>query len=118
MNTPVSSMVSVIIGSVIGSVAAAGLKAGAHRLEFNVRALISNWQLIGGGAGYALSTVFFVWGLRHGELSILYPMVSVGYIFNMVWSKLFFGEQITHMKIGALALIMLGVALLGLSATR
>lgn len=118
MTTPVSSMISVIVGSVIGSIAAAGLKAGAHRLEFNVRALITNWQLIGGGAGYLLSTVFFIQGLRHGELSVLYPMVSFGYICNMLWSKVLFGEKITSGKIGALALIMSGVALLGLSATR
>jgi multidrug transporter EmrE-like cation transporter len=116
--TPVSSMVSVIIGSVIGSLGAAGLKAGAHRLEFNIRGLLSNWQLIAGGAGYALSTVFFVRGLRHGELSVLYPMVSVGYICSMLWSKLFFNEPVTRMKIGALGLILAGVALLGLGATR
>jgi multidrug transporter EmrE-like cation transporter len=118
MNTPISSMASVIFGSVIGSFAAAGLKAGAQRLEFNVRALVSNWQLIAGGAGYLLSTVFFIQGLRHGELSVLYPMVSVGYICNMLWSKLLFGEQITGAKIGALALILAGVTLLGLGATR
>ncbi len=47
--TPVSSMVSVVIGSVIGSIAAAGLKAGAHRLEFSIKGLLSNWQLIAGG---------------------------------------------------------------------
>jgi multidrug transporter EmrE-like cation transporter len=115
--TPVSSMVSVVTGSVIGSIAAAGLKAGAHRLEFSVRGLLSNWQLIAGGFGYLLSTVFFVRGLRHGELSVLYPMVSFGYICNMLWSKIFFNEPVTKMKIGALALIMFGVALLGYSAT-
>jgi multidrug transporter EmrE-like cation transporter len=115
--TPVSSMVSVVIGSVIGSIAAAGLKAGAHRLQFNIKALATNWRLGAGGAGYLLSTVFFVRGLRHGELSVLYPMVSFGYICNMLWSKIFFNEPITPVKIAGLALIMLGVALLGYSAT-
>ena len=114
--TPVSSMVSVVIGSVIGSIAAAGLKAGAHRLQFNIRALLTNWQLIAGGLGYLLSTVFFVRGLRHGELSVLYPMVSVGYVCNLLWSKIFFDESVTRMKIGALTLILAGVTLLGFTA--
>jgi drug/metabolite transporter (DMT)-like permease len=113
MNTPVSSMAWVMFGSVIGSLGAAGLKAGAQRLEISVRGVVTNWRLIAGLGGYLLSTVFFIHGVKHGELSILYPMVSVGYIWGMLWSKLFFGEPITRMKIGALALILVGVALLG-----
>jgi multidrug transporter EmrE-like cation transporter len=113
VTTPVSSMAWVMFGSVIGSLGAAGLKAGAHHLELSVRGLATNWRLIGGLGGYLLSTVFFIHGVKHGELSILYPMVSIGYIFGMLWSKMFFGEPITRMKIGALALILAGVALLG-----
>jgi drug/metabolite transporter (DMT)-like permease len=112
MTTPLSSVAWVMTGSVIGSLGAAGLKAGAHRLEFNIRGMVTNWELMLGGLGYALSTVFFVAGLRHGELSILYPMVSVGYIWSMIWSKVFFNEPITKMKIGALAVILCGVGLL------
>ena len=115
--TPASSIVSVLIGSVIGSIAAAGLKAGAQRLKFDIKSLATNWQLGAGGVGYLVSTVFFVRGLRHGELSVLYPMVSFGYICNMLWSKLFFNEPVTKLKIGGLGLIILGVALLGFSAS-
>jgi multidrug transporter EmrE-like cation transporter len=113
MNTPVSSMAWVMFGAVIGSLGAAGLKAGAERLEISVRGVVTNWRLIAGLSGYLLSTVFFIHGVKNGELSILYPMVSVGYICGMLWSKLFFGEPITRMKIGALALILVGVAVLG-----
>ena len=113
MTTPVSSMGWVIFGSVIGSLGAAALKAGAQRLEISIRGVVTNWRLIVGLSGYLLSTVFFIHGVKQGELSILYPMVSVGYIWGMLWSKLFFGEPITRMKIGALALILVGVALLG-----
>jgi drug/metabolite transporter (DMT)-like permease len=116
MTTPLSSVAWVMVGSVVGSLGAAGLKAGAQRLEFHLRGLITNWELIGGGLGYALSTVFFVQGLRNGELSVLYPMVSVGYIWSMLWSKIFFKEPITKLKIGALAVILCGVGLLLLDA--
>ena len=30
--------------------------------------------------------------LKHGELSVLYPMVSLGYVWTLFWSKLFFNE--------------------------
>ena len=55
------------------------------------------------------SSVPFIMGVRHGELSVLYPMVSAGYICTMFWSKLFFGEPITKGKIGALLLIVAGI---------
>lgn len=112
MTTPLSSIAWVMTGSVVGSLGAVGLKAGAHRLEFNIRGVVTNWELICGGLGYALSTVFFVIGLAHGELSILYPMVSIGYAWSMVWSKVFFKEPITKMKVGALAVILCGAGLL------
>lgn len=116
MNTPVSSIAWVMLGSVIGSLGAAGLKAGAQRLELNFRSLAANWRLAVGLGLYLLSTVFFLLGLAKGELSVLYPMVSVGYIWTLLWSKLFFREPITRSKIGGLALILVGVALLGTGA--
>ena len=48
-------------------------------------------------------------GIRNGELSVLYPMVSLGYVCAMVWSRLFFKEPITPGKIGALVMIICGI---------
>jgi drug/metabolite transporter (DMT)-like permease len=114
MNTPVSSIAWVTFGSFIGSFGAVGLKAGAKRLEINFLGLLKNWQLSAGVAGYLLSSVFFVIGLRSGELSILFPMVSTGYIWTTLWSKLFFHEHLTRGKMLGLALILIGCVLLGL----
>lgn len=114
MITPVSSMLWVIFGSFIGSLGAAALKAGAKRLKLDVVALLTNWQLVAGVAAYLISSVFFVFGLREGELSILYPLVSLGYLWTLVWSKIFFGETITRMKLIGVGLVLVGVALLGL----
>ncbi len=114
MNTPISSMAWVSFGAFVGSLGAVGFKAGAKRLEMNLWALLKNWQLAAGVAGYLLSSVFFVAGLRSGELSVLFPMVSTGYIWTTLWSKLLFGEHLTRGKLLGLALILIGCALLGL----
>ena len=113
MNTPISSIAWVVVGSFIGSLGAVGLKAGAQRLELNIVAVATNWRLAAGIGGYLLSTVFFVQGLRHGELSVLYPMVSLGYLWTMLWSKLFFNEPMTKGKLVGLIVILAGCALLG-----
>jgi drug/metabolite transporter (DMT)-like permease len=107
-------MAWVLLGSFIGSFGAVLLKAGAKRLERRLLALLKNWRLAAGVGAYILSSVFFVLGLRNGELSILYPMVSLSYIWTVFWSKTFFGEKLTSAKVYALGLILFGVALLGM----
>ena len=114
MTTPMSSIVLVNIASFIGSLGAVGLKAGAKNLKLTIPALATNWKLHAGIAGYLLSSVFFMLGLKHGDLSVLYPMVSVGYVWTMIWARLLFGEPLTKATVGALGLILVGVGLLGL----
>jgi multidrug transporter EmrE-like cation transporter len=116
--TPVSSMLWVMSGSVIGSCGAVLLKGGAMRIERNIQSLLTNWRLGLGILTYVLSSLFFVRGLKEGELSILYPMVAVGYVFSLPLSKLFFNEPLTKHKVIALALILSGVAMLTQSASR
>ncbi len=115
--TPVSSMALVTVGSFIGSFGAVFLKAGAVRLQMNLRSLLQNWQLAAGVFFFGVSSIFFVLGLREGELSVLYPMVSLGYIWTLFWSRLFFGERLTRTKFAALGLILLGVVMVGFGTT-
>jgi drug/metabolite transporter (DMT)-like permease len=114
VTTPISSIAWVSVGSFIGSLGAVGLKAGAKHVEMNLRALLTNWKLALGLTLYLVSTVFFVKGIAHGEISILFPLVSLGYIWTAIWSKLFFGEEFTRAKFFGLGLILAGCVLLGL----
>jgi multidrug transporter EmrE-like cation transporter len=115
MRTPFVSMFYVFIAAFIGSFGGVFLKAGAHRLDKqHLLSLVLNWRLVVGVSAFLLSSVFFVLGVRQGELSILYPMVSLGYIWTLVWSRLFFKEPLTREKFAGVALILLGVVFLGL----
>lgn len=114
MKTPLSSILYVLVGSLIGSIGAVLLKAASQKISRNWRVLIRNWNLAAGVLAYAVSSMFFVKGLSEGELSILYPMVSVGYIATLFWSKLFFGEKLTVSKFAGLGLIIAGIAVLQL----
>jgi len=118
MTTPVSSIAWVTFGSFIGSFSSLGFKAGSKRLEKNLRSLYTNWPLAAGVAGYLLSSVFFLIGLKSGELSILFPMVSSGYIWTMIWARIFLHEPLTRGKFVGLALILVGCVLLGLGTRQ
>jgi drug/metabolite transporter (DMT)-like permease len=113
MTTPLSSMLWVVGGGVIGSLGAVGLKAGSARLEKNLKALLTNWPLMGGVVAYLISSVLFLKGMSNGQLSVLYPLVAMGQIWTLLWARVFFREHITRYKLIAVALILLGVALIG-----
>lgn len=114
MKTPLSSILYVLVGSVIGSIGAVLLKSASSKISRDWRVLIRNWNLAAGVLAYALSSMFFVKGLSEGELSVLYPMVSVGYICTLFWAKIFFDEKLTTSKFAGLGLIIAGIAVLQL----
>ncbi|MCP5120712.1 MAG: hypothetical protein GY953_58710, partial [bacterium] len=83
MNTPLESILLVFAAAFLGSFGSVCLKAGAGRLHRKWQTLIFNWRLAAGVGLFLLSSYFFVLGIRQGELTILYPMVSLGYIFTL-----------------------------------
>jgi drug/metabolite transporter (DMT)-like permease len=114
MHTPLSSIVLVLFGSFIGSFGAVFLKLGAEHMQGSLSRLINNYWLAIGILLYLLSSVFYIMGVAQGQLSVLYPMVSLGYIWAILWARLFFKEPFTIAKIGGLVMIIFGVALINL----
>lgn len=111
--TPLSSILLVLLASVIGSFGAVYLKLGAAHLNRGFRYIL-NWQLAFGILLFLGSSVPYLMAIHRGELSVLYPMVSLSYVCTLFWSKLFFKEKITLAKVGALALIMAGLVCNGI----
>jgi multidrug transporter EmrE-like cation transporter len=107
-------MALVLMASFIGSFGAVLLKAGAGRLHFGKRYLVLNYRLAFGVMLFLASSYFFVLGVRRGELSVLYPLVSLGYVWALLWSRLFFGEPFTRHKFYGLLLILVGIAFISL----
>ena len=114
MQTPLSSITLVLVSSFIGSFGAVFLKLGAEHLKGSLMRLLTNYWLAVGVVLYLLSSVFYMMGVSQGQLTVLYPMVSLGYIWAILWARLFFKEQFTIAKIGGLMMIIVGVALINL----
>jgi drug/metabolite transporter (DMT)-like permease len=109
------SMLLVFAASVIGSFGAVFLKLGAAKLDGRLLSFL-NARLALGVALFLGSSVFYAMGIKGGQLSVLYPMVSLGYIWTLLWSRLFFKEAFTAQKFAGLALILLGVFFVGLGS--
>lgn len=108
-----------IVGFTI--LAAAGqvlMKLGTNALKLHpsIGGLLTDFPLIAGLALYGVGAVVMVLALRHGELSVLYPLISLSYVWVAVLSVVIFGEMMNSYKLGGICLIMAGVAVLGLGA--
>ncbi len=72
-------------------------------------------HIAGGIACYVVSVVVWIVGLSRVDVSIAYPMLSVGYVLNAVAAWYLFGESFTAQKLIGIAFIILGVFLVARS---
>ena len=109
-------MLLVFAASVVGSFGAVFLKFGSATVSRSLLTFV-NRKLILGVALYLGSSVFYALGLKGAPVSVVYPMVSLGYIWTMVWSRLFFKESFNRQKLIGLSLVLLGVVFVGLGSS-
>jgi multidrug transporter EmrE-like cation transporter len=76
-------------------------------------AILTKPQLFAGYSLYAFSMVLLVVALRHGELSAVYPVIALTFVWVTILSAIIFAEKMNVPKLGGIALIVGGVAQLG-----
>jgi small multidrug resistance pump len=104
----------VIFGTLLAAAAQVLIKRGATGLESkHVIDMITNVNLMAGYALYAAFTLLLSLALRDTELSILYPIISLTFVWVAILSSVIFGEQLGPLKMIGIAIICCGVALLG-----
>lgn len=62
---------------------------------------------------YGLGAVLMILAFRFGSLSVLHPLMSVGYVFALVLGQTQLHEMVSLAKYVAVAIIMVGVTLIG-----
>ncbi|MFN3322661.1 MAG: EamA family transporter [Bryobacteraceae bacterium] len=105
--------------TLFGAAAQVLIKTGANRLEqTDPLAMITNPALVAGYSLYGLSTILLVLALRRGQLSLLYPVISLTYVWVTVLSVWIFNESMNLFKLIGVGVIVLGVAVLGRDGRR
>lgn len=94
-----------------GLVAAGGLN---WNLASLVRLGLNPWTLACFGC-YAVSIVLWAGALNMVEVNYAYPFLALGFLANAIMCQAFLGESIPPLRWGALAFIILGVALQALT---
>jgi drug/metabolite transporter (DMT)-like permease len=83
-----------------------------------VLAVITDLPLVAGYACYGLFTVAMVLALREGELSKLFPIIALTYVWVTLLSYWLLKDSPNWYKNAGIAIIVLGVAILGQGGER
>jgi multidrug transporter EmrE-like cation transporter len=95
------------------------MKTGANKLAHpTLLQMATNVPLIAGYGIYGISTVLLVLALRSAHLSVLYPIISLTYVWVTILSVLIFNESMNVYKVVGLAIVVCGVAVLGLGGRK
>jgi multidrug transporter EmrE-like cation transporter len=69
-----------------------------------------------GLALYGASAVLWLWVLSRLDVSLAYPLVSLGFVVTMGLGVMWLGEPFSWLRVVACSLIVVGVSLLALDA--
>lgn len=115
----------VLAGVLLNAVAQLLLKAGANAVghfEFTAAnaipvglKLATQPPIVGGLACYVVSVVVWIMALSRVEVSIAYPMLSLGYVVNAVAAHYLFGEAVSPMRVAGIFVIIVGVVMVARS---
>ena len=109
----------VLLGVLLNAAAQLLLKAGTNAIghfTFSTENILpigmkiaSEPHILGGLACYVISVVIWIMALSRVEVSIAYPMLSIGYLVNAIAAWYLFGEAVTIMRMTGIGIIIVGV---------
>ncbi len=108
----------IIAGTFLVAVAQMLIKSGANRLGHadliaTAIGILTIPPLFAGYCLYGIFAVMMIYALRYGELSVLFPLISLGFVWVAILSVLIFHEAMNPLKGVGIAIIVCGVATLG-----
>ncbi|WP_199539957.1 SMR family transporter [Paraburkholderia kururiensis] len=119
------SLICILTGVALNACAQLLLKAGvsavghfeftrANILPVGLK-LAMQLPIIGGLACYVVSVVVWILGLSRVDVSVAYPMLSLGYVVNAFAAWYLFGEALTVQRLVGIGIILIGVFILARS---
>ncbi|HUW27389.1 MAG TPA: SMR family transporter [Sulfuriferula sp.] len=116
------SWMLILSGVLLNACAQLLLKAGTNSVgtfAFNAGNLLpigiklaTEPHILGGLTCYVISVVVWIMALSRVEVSLAYPMLSIGYVVNALAAWWLFGEALTLERMAGIGVIIFGVFLL------
>ncbi|MFH1125631.1 MAG: hypothetical protein V1703_00765 [Candidatus Altiarchaeota archaeon] len=95
------------------------LKEGTYSLNWNLMQQLTNVPLIVGLVLYMIGAVMLIISLKYGDLSLLYPIYSLNFVWVSVMSPYFFNtDSMNAIKWIGVVIVMLGVSCIGMGSAK
>jgi multidrug transporter EmrE-like cation transporter len=108
----------ILTGVLLNAAAQLLLKAGSRAISgmaFNLanvptlfERMALNPPILAGLMCYAISVVVWVLALSRVEVSVAYPMLSIGYVVNALLAWMLFGESLGAARVAGIGVIIVG----------
>ena len=92
-----------------GSRAIAGVPVTAGNAWMLIERVAVNPPILAGLVCYAISVLVWILALARVDVSVAYPMLSIGYVVNAVAAWMLFGEQLGAARLAGIGVIIVGV---------
>jgi len=118
METKGWAIFAIVMCTLLTSSAQVFYKKGTNILEFNLHSIITNYYLLIGLVIYAIASIVMILAFKGGDVNVIYPIVSLSYIWVSLLSMYFFNEKMGLFKWIGIAFIILGVVTISYTAKR
>ena len=81
------------------------------------KALLGNWLIVVGVAGYAIEACTWMYALGHAPMSVIGPMAALSYVGAVFAGAVLLDERVGRRRSAGAAIVAIGAALLA-SSTR
>ena len=105
----------IVVCTILTTIAQLSFKLGAESITLSIISFI-NPYLIFGFLAYGLAAILLVIALRLGDLSLLYPVWSLSFVWITIVSMFFLGESISIQNWLGISLIIAGISFIGFGA--
>jgi drug/metabolite transporter (DMT)-like permease len=118
MKTKPTAFLLFINATILTSFSQVMLKYGMTKFQPDILSLLTNIFLIIGIGLYGVAAVMVIFGLKQGELSVLYPVIATSYLWVTIFAYLFFDEALTPYKVGGVIAVISGVIMTGIGGRK
>ena len=118
---PITNWLLILSAVLLGTLAQLLLKAGTNAVGPFAFSGENVWPIgyqlamqpliLGGILSYALSLIVWILALSRVEVSVAYPMVSIGYILTALAAWQLLGESVSAMRFAGIGVIVIGVVM-------
>jgi uncharacterized membrane protein len=116
MESTLIGMLIIACGTLIGSGGALCLKFASNDVHRNIFTVFKSRYIYYGAILFGISSIMYVYALGFGDLSALYPVAGLSYVWVSLLSMKFLKEKMDGYRWMGIFLIVCGIVLIGLGA--